>query len=96
MGHVPFDFDACKHVFVWLFRTFAAYHGIHGEERNRYLAERQTAVANLYESLVREARAIRLARATGYRRAAWERIQEASRLDTPARDPENLRREAAA
>lgn len=66
------------------------------EERNRYLAERQTAVANLYDSLVREARAIRLARTTGYRGAAWERIQEASRLETPARDPENLRREAAA
>ena len=66
------------------------------QERNRYLAERQTAVANLYGSLVRESRAIRLARATGYRTAAWDRIQQALQLDTPVRDTESLRQEAAA
>ncbi len=66
------------------------------QERNRYLAERQTAVANLYDSLVRESRAIRLARATGYRTAAWNRISEAAQLETPARDRESLRQEAVA
>lgn len=65
-------------------------------ERNRFLSERQTAVANLYDSLVREAQAIRLVRSTGFRAVAWDRLQQALRLETPARDVETLRREAAA
>jgi len=72
-------------------------------ERDRYLAERETAIAerknavsNLYDSLMREARAIRLARRTGYRAVAWGRLQQAMQLDTPANDPESLRQEAAA
>src|SRR5207247_1077163 len=66
------------------------------EERNRYRAEREQAIANLYQSLVGEARAIRLARASGYRAEAWARLKQAIQLDTPARDIESLRQEAVA
>ncbi len=65
-------------------------------ERDRFLAQRETAVANLYESLVREVRSIRLARGTGYRAIAWDRLKQAMEIDTPARDPESLRQEAVA
>jgi WD40 repeat protein len=65
-------------------------------ERDRYLAERETAVANLYHSLVREAHSIRLTRRTGYRAVAWDRIRQAMQLETPVRDVESLRQEAVA
>jgi WD40 repeat protein len=51
---------------------------------------------NHYESLVREVQALRLARASGYRDAVWERLREARSLDTPALDPLELRLEAVA
>ena len=54
------------------------------------------AVANLYESLVRESRAIRLARASGYRSDAWSRLEQAAGLNSPNRDVEALRHEAVA
>jgi WD40 repeat protein len=65
-------------------------------ERDRYRAEREQAVTNLYHSLNGEARAIRLARSPGYRAEAWSRLEQALRLDTPARDVSALRQEAAA
>jgi WD40 repeat protein/serine/threonine protein kinase len=51
---------------------------------------------NLYHSLIGEVRALRLARVVGYRRQAWDRLQRALRLETPAKDKEQLRQEAAA
>jgi WD40 repeat protein len=66
------------------------------QERNRFRKEREVAIANLYDSLIREGRAIRLSRATGYREVAWERLHRARNLDTAARDVELLRQEAAA
>src|SRR5262249_706191 len=65
-------------------------------ERDRYRVEHERAVANLYQSLVGEARAIRLARAPGYRAAALARLQQAMALDTPAPDMFVLRQEAVA
>jgi eukaryotic-like serine/threonine-protein kinase len=64
--------------------------------RSAEAEQREQAVANLYDSLVREARALRLARGTGYRGQAWQRLREAARLDTPKRNLDELRREAAA
>lgn len=66
------------------------------EERDRYLREREIAIANLYESLVRESRALRLTRATGYRNVVFHRLQQALELETPAKDINELRQEAAA
>src|SRR5262249_51085793 len=43
-----------------------------------------------------EGRALRLARVVGYRRQAWDRLQRALRLETPAKDKEQLRQEAVA
>jgi WD40 repeat protein/serine/threonine protein kinase len=51
---------------------------------------------HLYHSLIGEVRALRLARVVGYRRQAWDRLQQALRLETPAKDKEQLRQEAAA
>jgi WD40 repeat protein len=65
-------------------------------ERDRYQAEREKAVTHLYHSLVGEARNLRLARASGYRGQAWARLQEALGLETPERDADALRQEAAA
>ena len=65
-------------------------------ERDRYREEHNQAVANLYQSLVGEARAIRLARSQGYRAEALSRLQQALALDTPARDTLALRNEAIA
>ena len=64
--------------------------------RSAEAEQREQAVANLYDSLVGEARALRLARVTGYREQVWQRLRQAARLDTPKRDPDQLRREAAA
>src|SRR5262249_34558334 len=65
-------------------------------ERDRYRAEHDRAIANLYQSLVGEARAIRLARTPGYRAEALPRLQQALALDPPARDVFELRQEAIA
>jgi WD40 repeat protein len=66
------------------------------QERDRYRAERQQAVTNLYHSLVGEAKALRLARGAGYRAEVWTRLQQALQLDTPDRDLAALRNEAVA
>jgi serine/threonine protein kinase len=57
---------------------------------------RVEANTNLYNSLIGEVRALRPARVAGYRRQAWDRLQQAVRLETPAMDKEQLRQEAAA
>jgi serine/threonine protein kinase/WD40 repeat protein/tetratricopeptide (TPR) repeat protein len=58
--------------------------------------ERQQAVTNLYHSLVGEADALRRARAMGYRKQVFNRLQKALQLDTPEKDIEKLRDEAVA
>ena len=58
--------------------------------------QRDEAVANLYDSLIGEARALRLARITGYRKQAWQRLRQAAQLETPRRNMHDLRTEAAA
>jgi WD40 repeat protein/tRNA A-37 threonylcarbamoyl transferase component Bud32 len=58
--------------------------------------ERGRAVANLYGSLVREARALRLARVEGYRPKVWDRLRQALALDTPVVNREELRQQAVA
>jgi WD40 repeat protein/serine/threonine protein kinase len=58
--------------------------------------QREQADAHLYRSLVGEAQAIRTARGSGYRAAAWKRLEQALRLETPEKDPLQLRLEAAA
>ncbi len=63
-----------------------------GETEN----ERARAVTHLYRSLVGQARALRLARAEGYREQAFRLLAQARSLDTPECDPENLRAEAGA
>jgi WD40 repeat protein len=57
--------------------------------------ERQGAVTHLYHSLVGQARAIQLSRVNGYRAQAWAALQDAARLDTPAKNRDQLRQEAA-
>lgn len=56
--------------------------------------ERQQTTNNLYHSLLREAKAIRLARLPGYREEAFARLQQAAGLDTPHLDMLALRNEA--
>jgi WD40 repeat protein len=58
--------------------------------------EKQSAVTELYRSYVREAQTIRQARNEGFRLQAWKRLQEALKLDTPAKDMRQLRDEAVA
>jgi WD40 repeat protein len=65
-------------------------------ERNLAQAERAGAITNLYQALVGEARAVRLARGNGYRDKVWELLHRALHLDTPSRDPVALRQEAVA
>ncbi len=60
----------------------------------REAKERERADQQLYDSLVGEARAIRLARSVGYRWEAWNRLQKAYELEIPKKDIEILRREA--
>ena len=57
--------------------------------------QRKEATGNLYDSLVREARAARLARRPGYRELAWRRLRQARDLTTPRRNLDELRQEAA-
>src|SRR5439155_16810788 len=61
---------------------------------NREAEQRQDAVTGLYRSRVREAEALRHARGEGYRREAWQRLQDALRLDTPEQNVQQLRQEA--
>jgi serine/threonine protein kinase/WD40 repeat protein len=63
-----------------------------GNER----AARREAVGHLYHALVGEARALGTAREVGYRAEVFDRLGRANRLDTPERDPAELRREAVA
>jgi WD40 repeat protein/serine/threonine protein kinase len=58
--------------------------------------QREQADAHLYRSLIGEARAIRVARGSGYRAEVWKRLGQALRLQTPAKDLDELRREAVA
>lgn len=58
--------------------------------------QRTEAVANLYQSLVREARALRLARLDGYRNQVWDRLREAQLLAYPQQNTAELRHEAVA
>jgi WD40 repeat protein len=67
-----------------------------GESLQETRQERGRAVANLYGSLVREARALRLARVEGYRPKAWDRLMQALALDTPVVNRAELRQEAVA
>ena len=60
------------------------------------VAQKQTALGNLYRSLVGEARALRLARMPGYRKGVWSRLRQALTLEVPDRDIETLRQEAVA
>jgi WD40 repeat protein len=57
---------------------------------------RRQADDNLYRSLVREAHATRLARATGYREQAWALLKQARGLEAMAQNLDHLRREAVA
>lgn len=66
------------------------------DERDRFRVQRETARANLYQSLVGEARAIRLARSAGYQSEAWRRLKLASEVETPERNLLQLRNEAVA
>ena len=54
------------------------------------------AETNLYHSLVREAQAIRGLRNAGYRQDVWDRLKQALALETPDKDPAQLRQEAVA
>jgi WD40 repeat protein/serine/threonine protein kinase len=65
-------------------------------EHAEALRERQQAVNHLYHSLVGEAQAIRRLRDNGYRQQVWDRLQQALALDTPDKDPAQLREEAVA
>jgi WD40 repeat protein/tRNA A-37 threonylcarbamoyl transferase component Bud32 len=66
------------------------------EARQAAQIERAKAVDSLYRSLVREARALRLARSTGYRARVWDLIKQAMSSGAGARDVDELRREAVA
>src|SRR5262249_9103541 len=58
--------------------------------------QRDQAERHLYDALVGEASALRMARLDGYRRQVWDRLGSALRLATPDRDLGTLRREAVA
>ena len=65
------------------------------EERRAKKSERN-AEENLYDSLLREARAVRIARGTGYRDKVFEALSQAHDLDVPGKDVTDLRSEAVA
>jgi WD40 repeat protein len=52
------------------------------------------ATDGLYESLVREAAALRTARTPGFRKRAWSLLQQAASLDSSVIDRDSLRQEA--
>jgi WD40 repeat protein/tRNA A-37 threonylcarbamoyl transferase component Bud32 len=67
------------------------------EDRRREAEERRAeAITNLYHSLVREARALRLLRGSGYRKQVWALLKQARELETGARDLDKLRLESVA
>jgi eukaryotic-like serine/threonine-protein kinase len=59
-------------------------------------AERLVAQQRLYDSLVREARATRIARGVGYREQAFSLLRQAQALQVPQKDVPGLRWEALA
>ena len=65
-------------------------------ERDRAQEAEQKAQENLYDALVREARATRIARRTGYREEVFKALEQARDLDVPQRDLTKLRVEAIA
>jgi WD40 repeat protein/tRNA A-37 threonylcarbamoyl transferase component Bud32 len=67
-----------------------------GEARRSAQREREKAVDSLYRSLIREVRALRLSRATGYRLRASELLKQAISSGAPSRDLDEIRREATA
>jgi WD40 repeat protein/serine/threonine protein kinase len=71
---------------------------LHREASEHEAAERERgrAETNLYHSLVREAQATRRVRDNGYRQVVWDRLQQALALETPDKDPVQLRQEAVA
>ena len=71
------------------------------EQQQRQLADeeeqsRKSAEATAYRALVGEARALRLARQPDYRNTVWSQLKKALEIDTPERDIDQLREEAAA
>lgn len=65
-------------------------------ERDRARQAKRQAQENLYSSLVREARATRIARSTGYRDEVFSALKKARDLDVPQKDLADLRAEAIA
>jgi len=65
-------------------------------ERDKAQGAEQRSQRNLYESLLREARATRIARRVGYRDYVFRALQQARDLDVPQRNLAELRREAVA
>ncbi|MEX0714545.1 MAG: serine/threonine-protein kinase, partial [Pirellulales bacterium] len=69
--------------------------------KQRDLAEqkenlRQETATGLYHALLRHAAALRTARQPGYRSQVWKNLHEAAALDTPAKNLDDIRREALA
>jgi WD40 repeat protein/tRNA A-37 threonylcarbamoyl transferase component Bud32 len=67
-------------------------------DREREIAsqERDTANRHLYEALVGQARAIRLARISGYRREVFALLRQGLAVDTPVKNVDELRQQAVA
>ena len=74
----------------------AAEHAKADRQGAEAVRQRARAENNLYHSLVREAQAIRRLRDTGYRHEVWDRLKQALALETPDKDPAELRQEAVA
>ncbi len=64
--------------------------------RREEAKQRSIAEQKVYDSLVREARAIRLARKVGYRDKAFSLLQQAARIDHAQKNLDELRHEAVA
>jgi hypothetical protein len=65
-------------------------------ERDRAQEAERQAEKNLYDSLVREARAVRIARGAGYRDEVFQALSQAHDLEVPGKDVVDLRSEAIA
>ncbi len=66
------------------------------DQRGRAQAAEQQAQGNLYDALVREAQATRIAKRTGYRSKVFTVLQQAYDLDVPQKDPVELRTQTIA
>lgn len=66
------------------------------DARIREAQARATAEQRLYDSLVGEARATRMARRAGYRDEVFSLLKQANALEVPSKNPDELRREAGA